>query len=227
MVSRSLLLPFLVHLRKKILSPAKSHRSTLLTYRQISLPTSSRILLGSVLFAGSEVSELSVDLKSEKNKYNKSYKELLKKSCLNNELRINELMKTLEEALRITSEKYRNCLEEQINILKQGHSVDPLDKYWDKLVPHRVEADNLKTEFESYRSMVDYIGQLAFNMAFCAAAIENLDAQDLVCGEFQYLEQITKEQINENMKKERILLEVNKRNIMNIPNLMRGFREEL
>lgn len=224
MALRSLLRPFLVHLRNRILAQAKLNRCSLSC---MCLPkflsTSSRLVLGTTMVTGMEAFEVGSD---KNDKYNQSYEELLKKSCMNNELKINELMKTLEEALRVTSEKYRNCLDEQIIILKKGHSIDPLDKYWDKLVPYRVEGDNLKAQFESYRSMVDYVGQLAFNMAFCAAAIENLDAKDFVCEQFQHLEEITKEQIKENRKKESLLLEVNKRNILNTPNLMRGFRDE-
>lgn len=71
-----------------------------------------------------------------------------------------------------------------------------------------MKAEEIRNEMERYQSLIEYVGQLAFNLAICAAIMGNLDAQDMVCGEFSLLQELNAQQVSLNKACELKLFEL-------------------
>lgn len=131
----------------------------------------------------------------------------VKRGCIEIEKRVNILMKQLQKSIRKSCEKYRECVSRQIEILNHGLHKKK-EEHWLELLKSRDEAEELRKEFERYQGMIEYVGQLAFNLAICAALMHNLDAQDMVCDEFCLLQKLNQQQISLNKACEQRLFEL-------------------
>lgn len=139
---------------------------------------------------------------------------ILKDGCIASEKTVNELIKSLQVAIVNTCEQYRMCLLKQVEIIENGMYRNPLDEYWDALVPYRIEADTLKNQFNNYENMTEYVRQIAYGLALCSATIENLECKDLASNEFLELKQLLDEQIEENKKIETKLMKIHMKSII-------------
>ncbi|GLV37210.1 hypothetical protein CBL_01960 [Carabus blaptoides fortunei] len=166
------------------------------------------LLLCGTLF-GSELKENDTNIKNIID-----HETILKDGCIASEKIVNELIKSLQAAIVDTCEQYRFFLLKQVEIYENGMYMNPLDEYWDTLVPYRIEADNLKKQFNSYENMTEYVRQIAYGLALCSAAIENMDFKDCASNEFLELKQILKQQAVENMKLETKLMQINMKSII-------------
>lgn len=134
------------------------------------------------------------------------FDKIIKTACLCSENNIGDLIKCISNSIRVTCEEYRKCVVKQIQILNYGLKGDELDE-------SRDAANKLKKEIEKYQSLIEYVEQLALNLALCSALMGNLDAQDVVCTEYGNLQKINLQQMSLNETCERVLLELAAKNV--------------
>lgn len=73
-----------------------------------------------------------------------------------------ELMHTINFCIIEITQQYRQCLAKQINITS---STNITDENWDDLIRSRVEAEELKLEFDKYKLLVHKMEQYIFSHA--------------------------------------------------------------
>lgn len=140
----------------------------------------------------------------------------IKKACEMSEEKVKDLIKTVTKSIQKTCEDYRKNLDKQGDVIKKGMNQGPLSEIWDDLVKQRVDAETLKQEIAKFQSLVDYIGQIIFNLNICTALMDTAGKVDTtkLQKEFDTLVSLTEEQLKLNKQWEQKMLELDKKNIM-------------
>lgn len=137
----------------------------------------------------------------------------VKSACSKSDEAIRELIQTLNACIEEICEQYQHCVAKQIEITVTGMNVDPIGKHWDDLTKYRVEANDLKLEFEKYRMLVERIGQIIYNQTF-SSVIAGSEASDVVTSDYESLKNLVEQKNEENRFWDSKLLDVNAKSIL-------------
>lgn len=142
----------------------------------------------------------------------------IRSACKISEDKIKELVVLLSKSIQKYCEDYRACLLQQIEILNKGMTTNPLSEYWDEMVKCRVEANNLKQEIIKFEGLVEYIGQVIFNLNICQNLLDKIEEKiPEIQYEYELLRNICKEQNELNRILEKELLKVDRMHIITSP----------
>lgn len=129
-----------------------------------------------------------------------------------------ELMHTINFCIIEISQQYKDCLERQISIT---NSKDLTDENWDDLIKCRVEAEELKLEFDKYKLIIHKVEQFVFSHAVKNLLNGNESIIDDLNHEYNTLLNFLRNLERENKELESKLLKAKQKSII------QGLQEEV
>lgn len=138
----------------------------------------------------------------------------IKAACENSESAVTDLMIVVKKCITEISKEYRKCIEKQIEITTTATEMGPVGAHWDDLTKYRVQAEELKHELTNYQNLMKTLGQIAYDqsmVSFMSGAKENLS---LLSEKFAKIDELVKEELQENQKYEMKLLSVHRESIL-------------
>lgn len=140
--------------------------------------------------------------------------EEIQSACHKNVEALVELMHTLNVCMLEINKEYKNCVEQQILLTTQCTKMGPLGEHWDELTKYRVQADELKMEFNKYELLIQKIGQMVFYQAVTSLMSGNEKELDLLNFEFSRLEKLMRDIVQQHKDLDLKLVVANRESIL-------------
>uniref|UniRef100_A0A1Y1MMG1 Uncharacterized protein n=1 Tax=Photinus pyralis TaxID=7054 RepID=A0A1Y1MMG1_PHOPY len=144
----------------------------------------------------------------------KEYASGLQRASKEGENYLSQLICMLRTLILETSVQYQECLIKQIELIKQNTKIGPIGEHWDRLTDIRIKTNELKDELNKFEALAKNLEEIVTEHGISIVFVNKEMLLDKLHVEIEKLKRLREQQLHENHRYEKELLQANCNSIL-------------